>query len=104
MRVSYSGQRRAAWAWTGPNSTAKDSIDDRRPVERRPRSIWVIRTSVGERISAAKCVTEREMSYCRWSTDDFQCDLYCYEDVSGGFTTHVAGRRKIWDAPLPTQV
>lgn len=31
------------------------------------------------------------MSYCRFSTKD--CDLYCYEDVSGGFTTHVAARR-----------
>ena len=34
------------------------------------------------------------MSYCRWSTDDFQCDLYCYEDVHGGWTTHVAGLRR----------
>ena len=33
------------------------------------------------------------MSYCRWSTDNFRCDLYCYADVSGGYTTHVAGRR-----------
>ncbi len=41
------------------------------------------------------------MSYCRWSTDDFQCDLYCYEDVSGGYTTHVAGRRRKYLEPLP---
>lgn len=34
------------------------------------------------------------MSYCRWSSDGGQCDLYCYEDVNGGFTTHVAGRRR----------
>lgn len=34
------------------------------------------------------------MSYCRWSSDDFQCDVYVYEDVMGGFTTHVAGMRK----------
>lgn len=33
------------------------------------------------------------MSYCRWSTDDFQCDLYIYEDVAGGWTTHVASNR-----------
>lgn len=26
------------------------------------------------------------MSYCRWSTDDFKCDLYIYEDVAGGWT------------------
>ena len=34
------------------------------------------------------------MSYCRWSTNDFQCDLYCYEDCSGGWTTHVAGLKR----------
>ena len=25
------------------------------------------------------------MAYCRFSSDDFQCDLYVYADVSGGF-------------------
>ena len=35
------------------------------------------------------------MSYCRWSSDDFQCDVYVYEDVCGGWTTHVAGRRRV---------
>ena len=46
------------------------------------------------------------MSYCRWSTDDFTCDLYVYEDVSGGWTTHVAGLRVVWDArrPAPLEV
>ena len=39
------------------------------------------------------------MSYCRWSTDSFQCDLYCYEDASGGWTTHVAGNRVVGDPP-----
>lgn len=33
------------------------------------------------------------MSYCRWSTDDYQCDVYCYEDVGGFFAIHVAGNR-----------
>ena len=33
------------------------------------------------------------MSYCRWSSDNFMCDLYCYEDVNGGWTTHVARSR-----------
>ena len=33
------------------------------------------------------------MSYCRWSTDFFQCDVYVYEHCNGGWTTHVAGRR-----------
>ena len=34
------------------------------------------------------------MSYCRWSSDHFECDVYVYEDCSGGWTTHVAGRRR----------
>lgn len=29
------------------------------------------------------------MAYCRWS----DCDVYVYEDVNGGWTTHVAARR-----------
>lgn len=44
------------------------------------------------------------MSYCRWSSDDFQCDVYVYEDVSGGFTTHVAGNRLVYANPLPPEV
>lgn len=40
------------------------------------------------------------MSYCRWSSDFFQCDVYVYEDVAGGWTTHVAGRR-LKHAPPP---
>lgn len=39
------------------------------------------------------------MSYCRWSTDNFGCDLYCYADVRGGYTTHVAGNKAIGDVP-----
>lgn len=35
------------------------------------------------------------MSYCRWSSLNWMCDVYCYEDVSGGWTTHVASRRRI---------
>ena len=34
------------------------------------------------------------MSFCRWSNDGGQCDLYCYECVDGGFVTHVAGLRR----------
>lgn len=34
------------------------------------------------------------MSYCRWSSDDFQCDLYVYEHIAGGFMIHVAGRKR----------
>lgn len=33
------------------------------------------------------------MSYCRWSSDSYRCDLYCYEDVDGGFTIHIAATR-----------
>lgn len=43
------------------------------------------------------------MSYCRWSSLNWTCDLYCYEDVSGGYTTYVANRRivgKVPEAPL----
>lgn len=45
------------------------------------------------------------MSYCRWSTDSFQCDIYCYESCSGGWDIHVAARRHVkddkWPAPVP---
>lgn len=40
------------------------------------------------------------MSYCRWSSDDYQCDVYCYEDVSGGFTTMVANNRPVLNIEL----
>lgn len=33
------------------------------------------------------------MSYCRFSSDNFWSDVYVYEDVLGGWTTHVAGSR-----------
>lgn len=39
------------------------------------------------------------MSYCRWSSDNWRCDLYCYEDVSGGITTHIAENRIVGDIP-----
>jgi len=44
------------------------------------------------------------VSYCRWSSNDFQCDVYVYEDVGGGFTTHVAGSRYVFSEPLPPRV
>lgn len=44
------------------------------------------------------------MSYCRWSTDDYQCDLYIYEDTVGGWVTHVASRRVQYLRPLPPAV
>lgn len=33
------------------------------------------------------------MSYCRWSSANWKCDLYCYSDIYGGYTTHVASNR-----------
>lgn len=33
------------------------------------------------------------MSYCRWSSDNGYCDVYVYEDVHGGWTTHVCTMR-----------
>lgn len=44
------------------------------------------------------------MSYCRWSSNDFQCDLYCYEDINGGWTTHIAGSKLIPREPLPPEI
>lgn len=44
------------------------------------------------------------MSYCRWSTNDFQCDVYVYGDVRGGWTTHVATARYAYKEPLPPVV
>jgi len=44
------------------------------------------------------------MSYCRWSTDDYQCDVYVYEDVAGGFTTHVATNRPVYKKDLPPKI
>lgn len=41
------------------------------------------------------------MSYCRWSSDDFGCDLYCYESAEG-YVTHVAGSRPVGDVPKVT--
>lgn len=34
------------------------------------------------------------MAYCRWSSMDWRCDIYCYEHVDGGYAIHVAGRRR----------
>lgn len=44
------------------------------------------------------------MSYCRFSSDDFQCDVYVYASVYGGYQTHVAGSRYVYKQPLPPQV
>ena len=39
------------------------------------------------------------MSYCRWSSMDFKCDLYVYE-ASDGIVIHVASNRVVGDVPV----
>ena len=39
------------------------------------------------------------MSFCRFSSADWSCDLYCYESCMGGITTHVAGNRVVGKVP-----
>ena len=39
------------------------------------------------------------MSYCRWSCDNGYSDAYVYEDVGGGWTTHIASSRLQPNAP-----
>ena len=43
------------------------------------------------------------MSYCRWSSDSFRCDVYVYGS-DAGFITHVAGTRRVLadDAHAPS--
>ena len=38
------------------------------------------------------------MSYCRFSSDDSGCDLYCYGSAEG-YVTHVAANRPVGDVP-----
>jgi hypothetical protein len=38
------------------------------------------------------------MSYCRWSTDNFNCDLYVYE-AEEGYVIHIAAVRYAGDIP-----
>lgn len=35
------------------------------------------------------------MSYCRWSSEGNKSDVYCYENVSRKWITHVAGNKLI---------
>lgn len=43
------------------------------------------------------------MSYCRWSDDDFQCDVYCFE-ADEGIIVHVAKNKRVLDCELPPPV
>lgn len=38
------------------------------------------------------------MSYCRWSSDNFKCDIYMYEG-SDGYHIHVASLRYVGEVP-----
>lgn len=42
------------------------------------------------------------MSYCRFSTDNHQCDAYVYEAESG-ITIHMAAKRYVFSEPLPAR-
>lgn len=44
------------------------------------------------------------MSYCRWSSDDYTCDVYVYEAADGVWATHVADRRWVNTTELPKPV
>jgi hypothetical protein len=44
------------------------------------------------------------MAYCRFSTNDFQCDVYVYESNPGGWAIHIASRRVIYTEPLPDRI
>lgn len=44
------------------------------------------------------------MSYARWSSDNYQCDVYVWHDIAGTWRTEVAARRPIFDVDLPPPV
>ncbi len=44
------------------------------------------------------------MSYCRFSSDDFQSDVYVYEEAGGSWKVHVAQNRPVYTEPLPEPV
>jgi hypothetical protein len=39
------------------------------------------------------------MSYCRWSSDNWKCDIYAYESCNGGYEIHIAGRKRVGKVP-----
>lgn len=44
------------------------------------------------------------MSYCRFSTDDYQCDVYVYSSVGDYIAIHVAANRVTPTAPRPPEI
>ena len=43
------------------------------------------------------------MTYCRWSSDDWQCDIFCGKN-NGGYKIDVALNRPVFYEPLPPKV
>jgi len=44
------------------------------------------------------------MSYCRFSSDDFMCDLHVYESAYGGYSVSVSHNRVLYKEPIPEYV
>lgn len=44
------------------------------------------------------------MSYCRFSTNDYQCDVYVYSSVGDFIAIHVASNRQTPDTPPPPSI
>lgn len=41
------------------------------------------------------------MSYCRFSSDNFRCDVYAYQSTHDDYVLHVASHRREADTPIP---
>ena len=41
------------------------------------------------------------MSYCRWSCDGGQCDIYAYYSIGDFWQIHIANRRRVERSPSP---
>lgn len=41
------------------------------------------------------------MAYCRFSDDQWQCDVYCYKDISGDYVIAVASHRHVFERLPP---
>ncbi|MDP9037818.1 MAG: hypothetical protein M3O02_00925 [Acidobacteriota bacterium] len=75
----------AAAAWAAP---------------REPETVG-LQAGAADDVFPSLSVSEKVL-YCRWSDDNFSCQLYCYEDRDGGYATHVIARRPIGDVPQVT--
>lgn len=40
------------------------------------------------------------MSYCRWSSDAYRCDVYAYH-TDTGYEVHLAAKKRVYDEPPP---